>query len=236
MREAGRIVAHVLRQLREMARPGLAVAEIDHHVRREFAARGAIPTFLSYLGYPATICVSINDEIVHGIPKDQVLREGDIVSLDLGATYKGFVGDAAITFGVGPISEEAQRLIAVTEEALYRGITAARAGNRVGAIGHAIQTFAESLGYGVVREYVGHGIGRRMHEEPQIPNYGPPDRGPVLVPGMVIAIEPMINIGDWRTKRDADGWTVRTADGSLSAHFEHTVAITPDGPEVLTLP
>lgn len=236
MREAGRIVALVLQRLREAARPGMPVRELDYMVRREFAAYGAIPTFLGYLGYPATICVSLNDEIVHGIPKEQVLREGDVVSLDLGATYKGFVGDSALTFGVGPISAEAQRLIAVTEEALRRGIAAAQPGNRVGAIGHAIQSFVEDLGYSVVREYVGHGVGRRMHEEPQVPNYGPPDRGPELRPGMVIAIEPMVNIGGWRTKRDADGWTVRTADGSLSAHFEHTIAITEDGPVVLTLP
>ena len=236
MREAGRIVGQTLERLREMARPGVPVRDLDQFVRREFSARGAIPTFLGYLGYPATVCVSLNDEIVHGIPKDQVLQEGDVVAIDLGATYKGFVGDAAITVGVGTITAEARRLIDTTEEALRRGIEAAQPGHHVGAIGHAIQSFVEDLGYGVVREYVGHGVGRRMHEEPQVPNYGPPSRGPVLRPGMVIAIEPMVNIGDWRTKRDNDGWTVRTADGALAAHFEHTIAITPDGPVVLTLP
>jgi methionyl aminopeptidase len=236
MREAGRIVARTLQRLREICRPGTPVHDLDQMVRREFAAYGAIPTFLGYLGYPATICVSLNDEIVHGIPRDQVLKDGDIVSLDLGATYRGFVGDSAITFGVGTITPEARRLIEVTEGALQRGIEAARPGNRIGAIGHAVQRYAEDFGYGVVREYVGHGVGRRMHEDPQVPNYGPPDRGPVIQPGMVLAIEPMVNMGDWRTKRDPDGWTVRTMDGSLSAHFEHTLAITEDGPVVLTLP
>jgi methionyl aminopeptidase len=236
MREAGRIVGKVLLRLREASKPGTHVRDLDEMVRREFAARGAIPTFLGYLGYPATICVSINDEIVHGIPRDQVLHDGDIVSLDLGATFRGFVGDSAITLGVGEVSPEAQRLIDTTSRALQRAIEASQAGNRIGAIGNAVQTYAEDLGYGVVREYVGHGVGRRMHEDPQVPNYGSPEKGAVLRPGMVIAIEPMVNIGDWRTKRDKDGWTVRTADGSLSAHFEHTLAITKNGPVVLTLP
>jgi methionyl aminopeptidase len=236
MREAGRVVAQVLQRLREASKPGTAVRDLDEMVRREFAARGAIPTFLGYLGYPATLCVSINDEIVHGIPRDQVLRNGDIVSLDLGATFRGFVGDSAVSFGVGEVTPEAQRLIDTTETALKRAIEASQPGNRIGAIGHAVQSYAEDLGYGVVREYVGHGVGRRMHEDPQVPNYGTPDKGAVLRPGMVIAIEPMVNIGSWRTKRDADGWTVRTSDGTLSAHFEHTLAITKDGPVVLTLP
>ena len=236
MREAGRVVAQVLRLLAETVRPGLVVEELDGTVRREFAARGVIPTFLGYRGYPATVCVSVNDEVVHAIPNQRVLKEGDIVSIDLGATYKGYVGDAAITVGVGTISPKAERLIQATEEALRQGIAAAQEGARLGAISHAIQSHVEAQGFSVVREYVGHGIGRQLHEEPQVPNYGPPDFGPVLKRGMALAIEPMVNIGDWRTRRDSDGWTVRTLDGSLSAHFEHVIAITDDGPLVLTLP
>ncbi len=236
MRQAGRIVGQVLLRLREATKPGTKVRDLDEMVRREFAARGAIPTFLGYQGYPATLCVSINDEIVHGIPREQVLHDGDVVSLDLGATFRGFVGDSAITFGVGEVTPEAERLIDTTCRALQRAIEASQVGNRIGAIGNAVQTYAEDLGYGVVREYVGHGVGRRMHEDPQVPNYGSPEKGALLKPGMVIAIEPMVNVGDWRTKRDKDGWTVRTADGSLSAHFEHTLAITKAGPVVLTLP
>jgi methionyl aminopeptidase len=236
MREAGRIVAETLQLLVDRLRPGLVEKELDELVRKEFKKRGVVPTFLGYFGYPATVCVSVNDEIVHGIPGTREIKEGDIVSIDLGCTYKGFVADSAVTVGVGKISPEAQRLIDVTHEALWRGIGAARAGARVGDIGHAIQTFVESQGYSVVREYVGHGVGRQMHEEPQIPNYGSPNSGQVLRPGMVIAIEPMVNVGDWRTKRDSDNWTVRTADGSLSAHFEHTLAITEGEAEVLTLP
>lgn len=236
MREAGRVVAETLQLLVERLRPGLVEKELDEIVRREFARRGVQPTFLGYHGYPATVCVSINDEIVHGIPGDREIRDGDVVSMDLGCTHKGFVADAAVTVGVGTLSPVAQRLIDVTRESLARGIAAARAGARVGAIGHAVQTYVESQGFSVVREYVGHGVGRQMHEDPQIPNYGSPDTGPVLRPGMVIAIEPMVNAGDWRTKRDSDNWTVRTADGSLSAHFEHTLAITEGEPEVLTLP
>lgn len=236
MREAGRVVAETLQLLVERLRPGLVEEELDEMVRREFARRGVEPTFLGYHGYPATVCVSINDEIVHGIPGDREIRDGDVVSIDLGCTHKGFVADAAVTVGVGKVSPEAQRLIDVTRESLSRGIAAARAGARVGAIGHAVQTYVESQGFSVVREYVGHGVGRQMHEDPQIPNYGSPDTGPVLRPGMVIAIEPMVNAGDWRTKRDSDNWTVRTADGSLSAHFEHTLAVTDGDAEVLTLP
>lgn len=236
MREAGRVVAETLQLLVERLRPGLVEKELDEIVRREFTRRGVQPTFLGYHGYPATVCVSINDEIVHGIPGDREIRDGDVVSIDLGCTYKGFVADAAVTVGVGTVSPEAQRLIDVTRESLARGIAAARAGARVGAIGHAVQAYVESQGFSVVREYVGHGVGRQMHEDPQIPNYGSPDTGPVLRPGMVIAIEPMVNAGDWRTKRDSDNWTVRTADGSLSAHFEHTLAITEGEAEVLTLP
>jgi len=235
MREAGRIVAEVLELLAAEVRPGLRTAELDTIVREEFKRRKVVPTFLGYQGYPAHVCVSVNDEIVHGIPGRRVLREGDIVSIDLGATYQGFVADSALSIGVGRMAPEAQRLIDVTHEALWKSIQAARPGARLGAISHAVQTHAESQGYSVVREYVGHGVGRDMHEEPQVPNYGPADRGPLLRKGMVIAIEPMVNMGDWHTKKHDDGWTVSTLDGSLSAHFEHTIAITDGEPEVLTL-
>jgi len=235
MRQAGRVVAEVLEILAAEVRPGLIVKELDTIVKEEYRRRSVVPTFLGYLGYPARVCVSVNDEIVHGIPSGRVLQEGDVVSIDLGATYQGFVGDSALTIGVGRISPEARRLIDVTYEALWEGIHAARPGRRLGEISHAIETYAESRGYSVVREYVGHGVGREMHEEPQVPNYGPPDRGPILRKGMVLALEPMVNMGDWRTKKHDDGWTVSTLDGSLSAHFEHTIAITDAEAEVLTL-
>ncbi len=234
MRQAGRIVAEVLAILREAVRPGVVELELDRIVRREFARRGCTPTFLGYHGYPATVCVSVNDEIVHGIPGKRAFREGDIVSIDLGATYRGFVADAAITVGVGRISPEAEKLIRVTEEALWAGIRAARPGRRLGEISHAIESTIAPHGFGIVREYVGHGVGREMHEEPQVPNYGPPDRGPVLKKGMVLALEPMVTLGDWRTRRHDDNWTVSTLDGSLAAHFEHTIAITDGEAEVLT--
>jgi methionyl aminopeptidase len=238
MRESGRILAEVLGLVVARLRPGLIEKELDDVARQEFKKRGVIPTFLGYAQppYPATVCVSINDAIVHGIPGKREISDGDIVSIDIGCTYKGFVADMAVTVGVGNVSSEAQRLIDVTKEALQVGIGAARGGSRVGDIGHAIQEYVEGQGYSVVREYVGHGVGRQMHEDPQIPNYGNPNSGAVLRPGMVIAIEPMVNIGDWRTKKDADNWTVRTIDGSLSAHFEHTLAITEGEAEVLTLP
>jgi len=236
MREAGRADAEVLAILRQEIRPGLMLKKLDDIVRREFAKRKVVPTFLHYQGYPARVCVSVNDEVVHGIPDRRVLQEGDIVSIDLGATYKGFVGDAAITVAVGKISPVAERLVRVTEEALWQGIKAAKAGARLGQISAAIQTHAEGNGFSVVREYVGHGVGRSMHEEPQVPNFGPPDRGPLLQKGMTLALEPMVTAGNWQTKKDSDGWTVRTADGSLAAHFEHTIVITEGEAEVLTLP
>ncbi len=236
MRESGRILAETLQILVDRVRPGLIEKELDEIARKEFRRRGVTPTFLGYQGYPATVCVSINDEIVHGIPGEREIMDGDIVSIDIGCTYRGFVADCAVTVGAGDVSPEAGRLIEVTREALGRGIGAARGGARVGEIGSAIQTYVEGQGFSVVREYVGHGVGRQMHEDPQIPNYGNPASGPILRPGMVIAIEPMVNMGGWRTQRDPDNWTVRTLDGSLSAHFEHTVAITEGEPEVLTLP
>jgi methionyl aminopeptidase len=236
VRQAGRIVGQVLRILAQEAKPGVKGKRLDKVVRKEFEARGVEPTFLGYMGYPASVCLSINDEVVHGIPGERELKEGDILSIDLGATYKGFVGDAAITVGVGRISREAERLIRTTERALYKGIAAARPGVPLGAISHAIQTEVEAGGFSVVREYVGHGVGRSMHEDPQIPNFGRPDRGPILRKGMVLALEPMVNAGGWRTKRHDDGWTVSTLDGSLSAHFEHTIAVTDGDAEILTLP
>ena len=238
MREAGRILAETLEIVVSHVRPGVIEKELDEIARREFKKRTVIPTFLNYgqPPYPATICVSVNDEIVHGIPGEREIADGDVVSIDIGCTHKGFVADMAMTVGAGTLTPQAQKLIEVTREALWRGIAASRGGARIGEIGAAIQAWVESEGFSVVREYVGHGVGRQMHEDPPIPNYGTPDSGPVLRPGMVIAIEPMVNVGDWRTKRDSDNWTVRTLDGSLSAHFEHTLAITDGEAEVLTLP
>ena len=236
IREAGRAVGQVLQILVREAKPGVKGKQLDKIVRKEFAARGVKPTFLHYQGYPASVCISVNDEVVHGIPDERELREGDIVSIDLGATYKGFVGDAAITVGIGRISDEAASLIRTTESALHEGIAAARAGVPLGAVSHAIQAEVEREGFVVVREYVGHGVGRNMHEDPQIPNFGPSGRGPILRKGMVLALEPMVNAGDWRTRRHDDGWTVSTLDGRLSAHFEHTIAITDGDAEIMTLP
>ncbi|HEY50689.1 MAG TPA: type I methionyl aminopeptidase [Dehalococcoidia bacterium] len=234
MRQAGRIVAMILKTIVEEIKPGMATKELDDIAARELKRHGAKSSFKGYRGFPANLCVSVNDEIVHGIPGKRVLREGDIVSLDFGAIYHGFQGDAALTVGVGRISKKAEALIETTNGALKAGIGAARAGGRLGDISHAIQNYAETRGYSVVREYTGHGIGRDMHEEPQIPNFGPPDSGPVLKRGMTLALEPMVNTGDWRTRVGDDQWTVMTADGSLSAHFEHTIAITDGEPEVLT--
>jgi methionyl aminopeptidase len=235
MRQAGRIVAIVLEKLKEKIRPGMPTKELDIIAAREIERLGGKPSFKGYRGYPASLCVSVNDEIVHGIPGERVLAEGDIVSLDLGAIYMGFQGDAAITVPVGEVSPQAKELITATEGALNAGIRSARAEARLGDISAAIQRFAESGGFSVVREYTGHGIGRDMHEEPLIPNFGIPGTGPVLKKGMTLALEPMLNAGDWHTKVDSDEWTVRTADGSLSAHFEHTIAITSSEAEVLTV-
>ncbi|MBI2323228.1 MAG: type I methionyl aminopeptidase [Chloroflexi bacterium] len=235
MRAAGQIVAATLARLAEAVRPGVCTAELDEMAHAEATARGAYPAFKGYRGFPASICASINEEIVHGIPSpERVLRAGDIVSLDFGAVFEGFYGDAAITVAVGEVSPEARRLLAVTERALFEGLALARPSGFLSDISHAVQRCAESAGFSVVRQYVGHGIGRAMHEEPQIPNFGPPGRGPRLRPGMTLAIEPMVNIGGPETALLADQWTVVTADGSLSAHFEHTVAITADGHEILT--
>ena len=234
MRHAGKVVAETLEKLVDALRPGLVVKDLDRIVRREFETRDVTPTFLGYHGYPATVCVSVNEEIVHGIPGKRVIEEGDVVSLDLGATYRGFVADSALTTIVGKASPERHKLVDVARESLDLGIEQVRAGNKLGQVSHAIQTHIEEHGFGVVREYVGHGVGRAMHEEPQVPNFGPPDRGPVLKKGMVLALEPMVTAGDWRTRQLDDHWTVVTADGSLAAHFEHTVAVTDGEPEVLT--
>jgi len=235
MREAGKIVAEVLQLLTNKIRPGITTAELDEAADEYARNRGGIPSFKGYNGFPATICVSINEEVVHGIPTyKRRLHEGEIVSLDFGVIYKGLQGDAAVTVGVGQIDQKAKSLIAVTEGALLEGIQMVRAGNHLSDISWAIQNYVESRGFSVVRQYVGHGIGRNMHEEPQIPNFGQPGRGPVLRPGMVLALEPMVNVGTWRTRVKADNWTVVTEDGSLSAHFEHTVLVTADDPEILT--
>jgi methionyl aminopeptidase len=234
MREAGQMLAEVLEMVAAEAKAGLRTAQLDTIVREEFKRRKVVPTFLGYQGYPAHVCVSVNEEIVHAIPGERVLLEGDIVSIDLGLTHRGFVADSALSIGIGDMPADRQRLIDVTHESLWAGIQAARAGNHVSDISNAVQLHAEAAGFSVVREYVGHGVGRDMHEEPQVPNYGPPGRGPLLRKGMVLAIEPMVNVGDWKTRKHNDGWTVSTLDNSLSAHFEHTIAITDGEPEVLT--
>jgi len=235
MRQAGKIVAITLEVLSREVRPGMKTKELDVIAAKELERLGAKPSFKGYRGFPANLCVSVNDEIVHGIPGERVLEEGNIVSLDLGAIFMGFQGDAAVTIGIGEVNLQAKRLMETTEGALKTGIANAHPGARLGDISAAIQSYAESRGYSVVREYTGHGIGQEMHEEPQIPNFGIPGTGPILKKGMTIALEPMVNIGDWRTRLDDNRWTVLTADGSFSAHFEHTIAITDSEPEVLTI-
>jgi len=235
MRQAGRVVAEMLQACADAARPGLTTNDLDKVARGVLAKRKAKSNFLGYHGYPAVICTSPNSVIVHGIPGDYRLEEGDIISIDCGAIIDGWHGDAARTIPVGEISEEARKLITVTEESLWAGIQHVRSGARLTDIGHAVQTVAEGAGFSVVREYVGHGIGRAMHEEPQVPNYGEPGKGIKLKVGHVLAVEPMVNLGSCETQLNDDGWTVITADGSLSAHFEHSIAVTDDGPEVLTV-
>ena len=236
MRRAGRIVAGTIDRVVAAVAPGRTTADLNAVAEAYIRERDATPSFLGYRGYPASICTSLNDEVVHGIPsKKRKLKEGDVLSLDFGAIWEGFHGDSAVTVFVGrPPSEEAVRLIRATEESLEAGISQVRPGGRLSDIGHAVEQVALGAGFQVVREYVGHGIGRAMHEDPQIPNYGDAGRGPELRPGLVLAIEPMVNAGGWRTRVLADEWTVVTEDGSLSAHFEHTVAVTEDGHEVLT--
>jgi methionyl aminopeptidase len=235
MRRAGQAVAETLEGLRGLVRPGVTTRELDRFAEDALRGRGMRPAFKGYRGYPASICASLNEVVVHGIPSDRALAEGDVLSIDLGAEHEGYYGDAAVTVPVGRISAEAERLLRVTEESLRRGIEQARPGNRLHDISWAIQSCAEEAGYGVVRDYVGHGIGRAMHEDPQVPNFGRPGSGPRLQAGMVLAIEPMVNAGGAAVELLGDGWTVVTADRRLSAHFEHTVAIREEGPEILTL-
>ncbi len=235
MRQAGSVVARTINKLTKELKPGMTTSDLDDIAVSEIKNMGAKPSFKGYLGFPRTICTSINNEIVHGIPGDRVIQDGDLVKMDVGAVVGGFHGDSAVTIGAGNIPPESSKLISITKEALNKGIAEAQAGKRIGDISWAIQSFVESEGYSVVRQYVGHGIGKNLHEEPQIPNFGQPGTGPLLRKGMVIAIEPMVNIGGWETEVLNDNWTVVTADGSLSAHFENTLAITDGEAEVLTL-
>ena len=234
MRAANALVAGVLGELKEAVKPGMTAQELDEVAEMRVREAGAVPAFKGYHGYPATLCVSINDAVVHGIPSPRELVEGDIVSIDMGVVLDGYYGDAALTVGVGAISDAAAELLDVTRDALHRAIDCARVGRRVSDLGYAVQTHVESHGYSVVREFVGHGIGTKLHEEPQIPNYGKPGRGPDLKEGMVLAIEPMVNAGQAAVRVLDDGWTAVTADGSLSAHFEHSVAVSKDGPVILS--
>ncbi|MEG2337662.1 MAG: type I methionyl aminopeptidase [Clostridium sp.] len=236
MRKAGIIVAETLLKLEEAVKPGITTLELDKIAEEYIVRSGARPSFKGYGGFPGSICASVNEEIVHGIPSSKrVLQEGDIISVDCGAYFNGFHGDAARTFPVGKVSKEAQSLIDVTTESFFQGIKHAAVGNRIGDISSAVQTYAESFGYSVVRDYVGHGIGKSLHEEPSVPNYGKAGRGPKLAKGMVLAIEPMVNLGVYTADQLSDGWTVVTTDGKLSAHYENTVAILENGPEILTL-
>ena len=235
MRKAGRVVAEMHARVREAIRPGVTTGDLDRVAREVIERNGARSNFLGYHGFPAVICASPNNVIVHGIPGDLRLEEGDVISIDCGAIVQGYHGDAAATYPVGTISDEAEKLLRATEESLAAGIDQMRDGNRLSDIGHAVQTVAEGAGFSVVREYVGHAIGTAMHEKPEVPNYGPPGKGPRLRAGNVFAVEPMVNAGGPDTRVLADGWSVVTADGSLSAHFEHTIAVTDDGPEVLTV-
>ena len=236
MRKAGIITGNALHYAGQQIKVGMSTYELDKIIHDYIVKNGAKPSFLGYGGFPGSACISINDEVIHGIPSEtRILREGDIVKIDVGACYKGFHGDSARTFAVGSVSAEAQKLIEVTEQCFFRGLEQIKPGNRTGDIGHAVQSYAEANGYGVVREYVGHGIGSEMHEDPEIPNFGHAGHGIRLFPGMAIAVEPMINIGTWEVKRLGDGWTVKTKDGSLSAHYENTVVLTDNGVIVTTV-
>jgi len=234
MRVAGKVVGQCLVELGHLVRPGVTTGDLDKFANDFFRKNDCVPAFLGYHGYPATICASVNDEVVHGIPGNRILREGDIVGVDVGAFYKGYCGDSARTFPVGNVAPEVSGLLEATFQALGKGIEQCREGNRISDIGNAVQAHAEARGYSVVRDYVGHGIGRAMHEEPQVPNYGRPHQGPRIVAGMCLALEPMINMGSEEVKVLTDGWTVVTKDGKFSAHFEDTVAVLPGGPEILT--
>ena len=234
MRENNLLVSRTLAEVGKNIRPGVTTRELNRIAEEFIRANGAEPAFLGYQGYPASVCISVNEQVVHGIPGDRVICEGDIVSVDVGTFLKGFVGDSAYTFAVGEVSAEARQLLEVTKEALYKGTAQAKAGNRIGDISAAVQEYAESFGYGVVRELIGHGLGRKMHEDPEVPNFGARGRGPLLKEGMVICIEPMINMGTKAVVFERDGWTVRTKDNKPSAHFEFAVAIRRDGADILT--
>ncbi|MFZ3172966.1 MAG: type I methionyl aminopeptidase [Carboxydocellales bacterium] len=234
MRDAGKIVARALAEVKQAVSPGVTTQELDALADKYIAKQGAIPAFKGYHGFPACICASINEEVVHGIPGLRKLKDGDIISIDVGAVINGYFGDSALTLPVGNVSTAATRLLEVTEQSLFKGIEQAIDGNRLSDVSYAVQSHVEALGYSVVRDYVGHGIGSNMHEEPQIPNFGRPGRGPRLKAGMTLAIEPMVNIGGYEVRTLLDNWTVVTKDASLSAHFEHTIAITDAGPEILT--
>lgn len=235
MRQAGKITAGARSLARQMIEPGVTTKAINREVFSFIKKSGAEPTFLGYGGYPASVCISVNEQVIHGIPGNRRIEEGDIVSIDVGATYKGYVGDCAGTFPCGKCSDEALRLIAATRQSFFEGIKYARQGCRVSDISAAVQAYAEGQGYSVVREYVGHGVGAKMHEEPEVPNFGHPGHGPRLIKGMTIAVEPMINAGGWQVRVLPDGWTVVTADGKLSAHYENTILITDGEPEILTM-
>lgn len=235
MREAAKIVVFTLQELKKTVKPGVTTKELDDLAARIFKERGVVSGSLNYHGYPGSICVSVNEEVVHGIPGNRKLRQGDIVKLDVAASLNGFFADSTMTYPVGEVKPEVARLLKVTEEALHRGIEKARAGNRLSDISHAIQTHVEKNGFAIVRAFVGHGVGRSMHEAPQLPHFGPPHQGPLLRPGMVLAIEPQVNMGNPEIAILEDHWTAVTKDGKWSAHFEHTVAITPNGPDILTL-
>ena len=235
MEKAGAIVGDTLSLLKQSVEPGMTTGDLNRIADKNIRRHGAVPTFIGYQGFPAAICASVNEEIVHGIPGKRILKEGDIIKMDVGATIDGFIGDAAISVAVGETSIVAQQLMAATEDSLYAGIAAAQPGNRIGDIGAAVQGFAEPRGYGVVRQFVGHGVGRFLHEDPQVPNYGEAGKGQLLRPGMCICIEPMLNLGTPEAIILDDDWTVVTADGELSAHFEHTLAITENGPKILTV-
>ncbi|MCX5714953.1 MAG: type I methionyl aminopeptidase [Candidatus Omnitrophica bacterium] len=234
LRDSGRILAKVLQELRQSIRPGITTAQIDNLAQELIAATGGKAAFKGYKGFPASVCVSVNEEIVHGIPGPRVLLEGDILSIDLGIDYQGYFSDAAVTVPVGKVDNRSKKLIEVTRKALSEGIKQAKAGNHLSDISHAIQVYVEGQGFSVVRQFVGHGIGWSLHEEPEIPNFGQPHKGAVLKNGMVLAIEPMVNVGSWESEISDNSWTAVTKDGLRSAHFEHTVAITPRGPEILT--
>ena len=234
MREAGRITGEALVLAGEAVKPGVTTKQLDTIIRRHIESCGAKPSFLGYAGFPGSACISINDQVIHGIPGPRVIEEGDIVKIDVGAYYKGFHGDSANTFPVGKVSDEANKLIEVTKESFWRGIAEAKPGNRIGDIGYAVQSYVESFGFSVVRRYVGHGVGEELHEAPDVPNFGTRGRGVRLCAGMTIAVEPMVNVGGPDVRELKDKWTVVTADGSLSAHYEHTIAITENGVIVLT--